>query len=62
MGGLVATNDVTIAIQRPKGKLFDFHHSESTQQLKAPLAYPSFLSHDNHNAIFYVQRAKFTDR
>jgi hypothetical protein len=61
MGSLIATNQISITIDSPSGRLFDFHKATSSQE-KAPLAFPSFLRHTHSNAIEYATRCKFADR
>lgn len=61
MGSLISSNQVSISVDSPSGRLFDFHKPAACQA-KAPLAFPSFLAHTHTNAIQYATRCKFADR
>lgn len=50
MGNLIANNEISICIDKPASKLFDFHKANSSLP-KEPLLYPSFIKHTQDNVI-----------
>jgi hypothetical protein len=61
--GSFASSQITISVDAPSSRLYDFHRKNdppSTSQ--KPLAYPSFLRRTHSNAIEYAHRCKFNDR
>lgn len=61
MGSLVANSQISISVDAPSSRLYDFH-KVSNSTAKTTLSYPSFLKHTHSNAIEYAQRSKFNDR
>lgn len=62
MGSLAATNQISISVDAPSSRLYDFHRASNPVTTKTPLAYPSFLKRTHSNAIEYAHRCKFNDR
>jgi hypothetical protein len=60
MGSLIASSQISIAIDAPSSRLYDFHRAPA-HLAKQPLTFPSFLRHAS-TGIHYAQRCKFADR